>query len=57
MTVTADQITVFGVLAATLGLFVRNRWRYDIVALLSLFVQKARHARAHRAFRTAIFNS
>lgn len=36
MTVTADQLTVFGVLAATLGLFAWNRWRYDIVALLAL---------------------
>lgn len=36
MTVTADQLTVFGVLAATLLLLVWNRWRYDIVALLAL---------------------
>lgn len=33
---TADQLTVFGVLAATLVLLVWNRWRYDIVALLAL---------------------
>lgn len=33
---TADQLTVFGVLAATLVLLVWNRWRYDVVALLAL---------------------
>ena len=33
-----DQIIVFSVLAATLILFVWNRWRYDIVALLALLV-------------------
>jgi di/tricarboxylate transporter len=33
-----DQLIVFGVLAATLGLFVWNRWRYDIVALGALLV-------------------
>ncbi len=35
---TTEQLTVFGVLAATLVLFVWNRWRYDIVALVSLMV-------------------
>ncbi|HEX6323441.1 MAG TPA: SLC13 family permease [Vicinamibacterales bacterium] len=35
---TADQLTVFGVLAATLALFMWNRWRYDIVAVLALLV-------------------
>ena len=33
-----DQLTVFGVLAATLALFVWNRWRYDIVALAALLI-------------------
>lgn len=30
---TGEQLIVFGVLAATLVLFVWNRWRYDLVAL------------------------
>jgi len=34
--VTTDQWTVLGVLGATLVLFVWNRWRYDVVALLAL---------------------
>ncbi|HAB62833.1 MAG TPA: SLC13 family permease, partial [Pseudomonas sp.] len=34
----SDQLIVFAVLAATLGLFVWNRWRYDIVALAALLV-------------------
>ena len=29
---TGEQLIVFGVLAATLVLFVWNRWRYDLVA-------------------------
>ncbi|WP_166263349.1 SLC13 family permease [Marinobacter caseinilyticus] len=33
---TAEQGIVFGVLAATLGLFAWNRWRFDVVALLAL---------------------
>ncbi|MDH3702354.1 MAG: SLC13 family permease [Alphaproteobacteria bacterium] len=33
---TGEQIYVFAVLAATLGLFIWGRWRYDIVALLAL---------------------
>ncbi|GAB4339346.1 MAG: hypothetical protein Kow0099_14300 [Candidatus Abyssubacteria bacterium] len=33
-----DQLIVFGVLAATLILFVWNRWRYDLVALLAMLV-------------------
>lgn len=33
-----DQLTVFLVLAATLGLFIWNRWRYDVVAVLALVV-------------------
>lgn len=33
-----DQLVVFVVLAATLGLFIWNRWRYDIVALGALLV-------------------
>lgn len=35
---TTEQIIVFGVLAATLVLFLWNRWRYDIVAMLALLV-------------------
>ncbi|WP_313086347.1 SLC13 family permease [Pseudomonas sp.] len=34
----SDQLIVFAVLAATLGLFIWNRWRYDIVALAALLV-------------------
>jgi di/tricarboxylate transporter len=34
----SDQLIVFAVLTATLGLFVWNRWRYDIVALGALLV-------------------
>ncbi len=33
---TNDQLIVFAVLLATLVLFVWNRWRYDIVAMLAL---------------------
>ena len=33
---TTDQLIVFAVLLATLGLFVWNRWRYDVVAMLAL---------------------
>lgn len=33
-----DKYFVFGVLGATLVLFVWNRWRYDIVALVALLV-------------------
>ena len=33
---TGDQLIVFGVLAATLVLFIWNRWRYDLVALGAL---------------------
>jgi di/tricarboxylate transporter len=36
--VTTEQLTAFAVLAATLVLFVWNRWRYDVVALLALVV-------------------
>jgi di/tricarboxylate transporter len=35
---TPDQALVFSVLVAALGLFVWGRWRYDLVALLSLLV-------------------
>jgi di/tricarboxylate transporter len=35
---TGGQFTVFLVLAATLGLFIWNRWRYDVVAVLVLVV-------------------
>jgi di/tricarboxylate transporter len=34
--VTADQVTVFAVLGGTLVLFAWGRWRYDVVAVLSL---------------------
>lgn len=34
----SDQLIVFAVLAATLGLFVWNRWRYDVVAVGALLV-------------------
>ncbi|MGA6096424.1 SLC13 family permease [Stutzerimonas marianensis] len=34
----SDQLIVFAVLAVTLGLFIWNRWRYDIVALGALLV-------------------
>lgn len=33
---TDDQITIFAILGLTLALFIWNRWRYDIVALLAL---------------------
>ncbi|MFZ7110149.1 MAG: SLC13 family permease [Desulfatiglandales bacterium] len=35
---TTGQLTVFGVLAATLVLFVWNRWRYDLVAVFALLL-------------------
>lgn len=35
---TTDQWIVFGVLASTLALFLWNRWRYDLVALMALLV-------------------
>ncbi|NLV72608.1 MAG: SLC13 family permease [Actinobacteria bacterium] len=35
---TTGQWVVFGVLAATLALFIWNRWRYDLVALSALLV-------------------
>lgn len=35
---TTEQLTAFAVLATTLILFVWNRWRYDVVALLALVV-------------------
>ena len=33
---TTDQLIVFGVLAVALAMFIWNRWRYDIVALMAL---------------------
>ncbi len=36
--VQTDQLIVFGVLAATLVLFIWNRWRYDLVAVFALLV-------------------
>jgi di/tricarboxylate transporter len=41
MSLTTDQMIVFAILSATLILFVRGRWRYDLVAmaaLLSVFI-------------------
>ena len=35
---TADQITVFAIIGGALLLFIWNKWRYDLVALLALFV-------------------
>jgi di/tricarboxylate transporter len=35
---TVDQGIIFAVLFATLGLFIWNRWRYDLVALAALLV-------------------
>lgn len=34
---TQDQMLTFGIIAITVGLFIWNKWRYDIVALGSLF--------------------
>ncbi len=34
---TQDQMLTFGIIAITVGLFIWNKWRYDIVALASLF--------------------
>ena len=31
-----DQMIAFGVLVASLGLFIWGRWRYDLVALTAL---------------------
>ena len=31
-----SQIAVFGLLAVTIGMFIWNRWRYDVVAGLAL---------------------
>src|SRR5690606_18735959 len=33
---TDEQILVFGILAGTLALFVWDRWRYDVVAMVAL---------------------
>lgn len=35
---TQDQILTFAIIGITIALFIWNRWRYDIVALGSLFV-------------------
>ncbi len=35
---TQDQILTFVIIGVTVGLFIWGRWRYDIIALLSLFV-------------------
>ncbi len=34
----ADQLIIFAILLGTLVLFVWDRWRYDVVALIALFV-------------------
>ncbi len=39
--VTQDQILTFAIISITVGLFIWNRWRYDIVALGSLFTAVA----------------
>jgi di/tricarboxylate transporter len=36
LTLTTDQALVFAILSAALALFMWNRWRYDLVALLAL---------------------
>lgn len=38
MNVTFDQMVVFGILLATLVLFVWGRWRYDLVAIAALLL-------------------
>lgn len=38
MELTQDQALAFGVIGLSLALFIWNRWRYDIVALMALFV-------------------
>ena len=35
---TGEQALAFGILAATFVLFVWGRWRYDVVAVVSLLV-------------------
>jgi len=39
---TAEQWSIFGILAVTLALFAWGRWRYDIVALIALLVAAVR---------------
>ncbi len=39
--VTADQLTVFAILGVTLALFIWDRWRYDVVAVLALVASVA----------------
>lgn len=34
---TQEQILTFAIIAATVGLFIWNKWRFDLVALVSLF--------------------
>ncbi len=34
---TTDQMLTFAIIGITVGLFIWNRWRFDIVALISLF--------------------
>lgn len=38
---TVEQYLITGILIATLGLFVWNKWRYDVVAMLALVVATA----------------
>ncbi|MCC7034926.1 MAG: hypothetical protein IT179_19040 [Acidobacteria bacterium] len=40
--VTGDQLIVFGALAATLVLFVWNRWPFDLAAVRRLAIPPAR---------------
>ena len=36
-TLTNDQMMIFAIIAGSIGLFIWNRWRYDLVALAALF--------------------
>ena len=38
---TTQQAILFALLAGTLGFFIWDRWRYDVVALLALFIAVA----------------
>lgn len=39
--ITIDQWAIFGIIAAALVLFIWNKWRYDLVALMALFATVA----------------
>ena len=38
MSITTDQLLIFGILGLTLLLFIWGRWRYDLVAIMALLV-------------------